>query len=218
MTGHRQKLQTAIGRSRIRQVGLNHRVQLLQIGAELLALHDTLAGLHEVDIAAQRVDLAVVSQHAQRMGALPRRERVGAEPGVHQRQVSVEFGVEQVGVVLPQLVGVEQALVHDGEGREGADVEAAAVLRTLVRGPLAQHEDLLLQRFLVQFGGDEDLTRDGLALARDDADGVAVDRNVAPCEDLHAEAPRQRFKVLLGLDVSAFVQVEDASCVMPELR
>lgn len=48
--------------------------------------------LHEVDVAAQRVDLAVVRQHAQRMGPLPAGERVGREARVHQRQVRLVLG------------------------------------------------------------------------------------------------------------------------------
>ena len=45
-----------------------------------------LARLHPVDVAAQRVDLAVVRDVAVRVGERPGREGVRAEPLVHQRE------------------------------------------------------------------------------------------------------------------------------------
>ena len=60
-----------------------------------------LARVHPVDVAAQRVDLAVVRDEAVRVGAIPRRERVGAEALVHQRERAREVGIGQVAVELP---------------------------------------------------------------------------------------------------------------------
>ena len=59
-----------------------------------------LAGAHPVDVAAERVDLAVVRDVAVRMRAIPARERVGAEARVHQRERRLHRGVLQVGEVL----------------------------------------------------------------------------------------------------------------------
>ena len=47
------------------------REQLLEVVAEQLALHNALAGAHPVDVAAQRVDFAVVAHEADRLGAVP---------------------------------------------------------------------------------------------------------------------------------------------------
>jgi hypothetical protein len=55
------------------------RPELLDVLAEQRALDGGLAGRHPVDVAAQRVDLAVVGDHPVRMGELPRREGVGRE-------------------------------------------------------------------------------------------------------------------------------------------
>ena len=55
-----------------------------------------LARLHPVDVAAQRVDLAVVSDKTVRMGQRPRRECVGAEALVHQGERRLEIRVRQI--------------------------------------------------------------------------------------------------------------------------
>ena len=53
--------------------------------AERRRLEQRLARVHPVDVAAQRVDLAVVRDVAVRVRAVPARERVGGEARVHQR-------------------------------------------------------------------------------------------------------------------------------------
>lgn len=136
------------------------------------------------------------------MGSLPRRESVRAEPSVHKRQISVKFGVEKVRVVVPQLVGVEQALVDDGERRQRADVEAPTLSDDLVRGSLTQNENLLLQSFLVQVGSDENLARHRFTLPSHDADRIAIDRYIAPRNYSYPEARCQRLEVLLGFQMS----------------
>ena len=70
---HHQELDDVVERARVRQVLLHHRVDVLQLVAEHLAAHDALASVHEVHVAAQRVDLAVVRHVAEWMRALPAR-------------------------------------------------------------------------------------------------------------------------------------------------
>ena len=77
-----------------------------------------LAGVHPVDVAAQRVDLAVVGEVAVRMGQRPGREGVGAEARVHQRQRRLDTAVVQVGEELRELLGDQHALVDDGPARQ----------------------------------------------------------------------------------------------------
>lgn len=47
-------------------------------------------------------------------------------------QISVKVRVEKVSVVLPQLIGIEQSLVDNGERRQGANVEATTRLGDFV--------------------------------------------------------------------------------------
>ena len=60
--------------------------RLGQVLVQRGALHRVLVALKPVHVAAQRVDLAVVGDHAERLGQLPTRERVRAVTLVDDRQ------------------------------------------------------------------------------------------------------------------------------------
>ena len=84
--GEHQQLEDVVERRRVRAAGAHDRHHLLQVDAEQLGRQLRLARAHPVDVAHQRVDLAVVADHAVGMGELPARERVGREAAVHERQ------------------------------------------------------------------------------------------------------------------------------------
>ena len=73
------------------------------------------------------------------MSSLPAGEGVGAEPRVNNTQVSLQLFSGQVEVVLPQLAGVELALVDNRSAGEGTDVEPLPSLGDGVGGNLTQH-------------------------------------------------------------------------------
>ena len=60
------------------------RIQLLQVLAEQLGFEPALARAHPVDVALQRVDLAVVANVAIGMGQRPGGKRVRAEASMHE--------------------------------------------------------------------------------------------------------------------------------------
>ena len=62
------------------------RPQLVDVVAEQRRRHRRLPRRHPVDVAAQRVDLAVVRDHPVGMRQRPGREGVGREALVHQRE------------------------------------------------------------------------------------------------------------------------------------
>ena len=70
--------------------GRDHRQHLREVVAEDARLQQAFARPHPVDVAAQRVDLAVVRDEAIRMRQRPRRERVGREALVHERERRLE--------------------------------------------------------------------------------------------------------------------------------
>ena len=70
-----------------------------------------LARAHPVDVAAQRVDLAVVRDVAVRVRQRPRRERVRAEALVHQRQRRLDVGIGQIGERAVDLIGDQHPFV-----------------------------------------------------------------------------------------------------------
>ena len=101
------------------RLDLGDVARLVQVGGE-----EGLARLHPVDIAAQGVDLAVVRDHPIRVGELPARERVGAEPRVEHAQGAGEQRVAQVvGEVEAELLGGEHSLVDQGPAREAGEIE-----------------------------------------------------------------------------------------------
>ena len=114
----------------------------LQVVAEQARGELALARLHPVDVAAQRVDLAVVRDVAVGVRARPARERVGREARVHHRQRRLQRLVPEIRVELAQLVGVEHALVDQRARREARDVEVAAARQRRARhGLLDQAPD-----------------------------------------------------------------------------
>ena len=87
-----------------------------------------LAGRHPVDVAAQRVDLAVVGDVAVRMGARPGGKRVRAEARVDQRQRRLHERIVQVreeAIALDRRI--EHALVDERLARQARNVEHAAL-------------------------------------------------------------------------------------------
>ena len=81
-----QQLEHVVELARVAAVGVDDRDQLLDVVAEQLRREHALARVHPVDVAAQRVDLAVVRDQPVGMRARPVGEGVGREARVHHRQ------------------------------------------------------------------------------------------------------------------------------------
>ena len=77
VTAAYQQLQGVVETGRVRLALCNQRPELLQIVTQQCGCHGLAPGIHPVDVAAQRVDLAVMRNHAERMGKIPRRECIG---------------------------------------------------------------------------------------------------------------------------------------------
>ena len=177
-----QQLEHAVERRRVRQAGADDRQQLGQVVTEGLRAQRGLARAHPVDVAHQRVDLAVVGDHPVGVGELPARERVGREARVHERQAGLGPRVLQVAVEVGELKAREHPLVdHGARGQAGH--------HQVGRGPLgdaADHEQLALERVLVAQpvgGGHEELADGGCAGARARSRGGERDRDLAPAYD-----------------------------------
>ncbi|CAB4897173.1 unannotated protein [freshwater metagenome] len=108
------------------------------------AAHQGLAGAHPVAVALHGVDLAVVGDVAVRVRQRPRREGVGAEAAVHQRQGALDALVPQIGEEHRQLRRGEHALVDQGPAGQRREV-GALLARQLVFDALARHEHLAIE-------------------------------------------------------------------------
>ena len=131
--------------------------------------HQRLAGAHPVAVALHGVDLAVVGQVAVRVRERPRRERVGGEAAVHQRQRGLDPLVGEVGEELGELGRGEHALVDEGAARQRREVDHLVAgartveLRELVLAALAHHEEQAVE---LDAGGAAGVGDEELAEAR----------------------------------------------------
>mmetsp|Transcript_106411 Transcript_106411/g.266657 ORF Transcript_106411/g.266657 Transcript_106411/m.266657 type:complete len:205 (+) Transcript_106411:625-1239(+) len=121
----KQQLDNVVEQSRVTANVLIYREELLHrhVAEGLRFCHESLSRTHLVPVALQSVDLAVVSDPPEGVRAVPRRERVRGESGVHDGQVCRALLRAQVQVVLEQLVRLELPLVGDRPRVEGANEE-----------------------------------------------------------------------------------------------
>ena len=154
--GH-QNLERVVDAGGIRLAVRDQRPHLVEIGPDQVGAHGAAPGVHPVDVAADRVDLAVMRHEPVRVRELPGREGVGGEALVHQRERRLRQRVAQVRVEAADLARQQQPLVDHGPGREGRHVEVgqagdAALFAEgaeIVEDLLADREDLALERILV---------------------------------------------------------------------
>ena len=105
--------------------------------------------LHPVDVALQRVDLAVVGQHPERLRQPPLREGVGGIALVIDREGAFEPLVHQVGVEGRHLLGQHHALVDDRPARQRTQVHPLdARRRRRLLDPAADDVQLALELLL----------------------------------------------------------------------
>ena len=196
--GHHQQLERSIELGGIRPALLEHREQLLQVTAQQLALELRLPRRQPAGVPANGVDLAVVGQQVERVGQIPRAQRVGREAGVDERQPALETGVAELRVERAQLCRAEQPLVHEPPGRQADDRELRLRDRRLHGGPLhppADHVERPLEGLLVARPPLHDQHPDHRRGAgRHPADLVRPHGHVAPA---------QRAVPLLGADADA---------------
>ena len=118
IAAHGQKFERVVEAGGVGLALVGDRPQLRDVVAELRRRYRGLARRHPVVVAAQRVDLAVMRDHAVRMRQRPGREGVGGKALVHQRERAVEIRIVQIGVVGAELIGEEHALVDQRAARQ----------------------------------------------------------------------------------------------------
>ena len=169
------------------------RPQPADVLAVQFRMHRSLPRRHPVDVAAQRVDLAVMRDHPVGMRQRPGREGVGREALMHQRQRALEIRLMQVGIILAELVGEEHALVDHGAARHRhrviAGKAAVAALIDRLRDRLAQDVEPALELVVGlrrAVAADEHLHVGGFGRLDGLAERGIVGRHVAPAEQHQA--------------------------------
>ena len=224
--GEDEELERVVEHRRVGTVGVHDREDLPDVVTEELALEESLAGVHPVDVAAERVDLAVVREVAVGMRALPARERVGRETRMHEREGRLHRGVLQVGEVVVHLVGGEHALVNEGARREARDIPGLGAGEgrgaDLAVGTLPDDVELALEgEFVGQLrrAGDERLPHERLGGLGGVAQRGVLGRHGAPSEELAALGLHDLLETLLYLAADGGVarQEDQAGAVLADL-
>ena len=221
-----QRLEDIVERRGIRAAGLHdglHRLHLLAIDGRR---HPRLMGLHPVEIALQRVDLAVMGDDAEGLGQMPGGEGVGGIALVIDREIRDEALVQQIGIEGRQLLRQEHALVDDRAAGEGADVEILDALldHRLLDAPADQIEvDLELLLVHAAAVADHDLLDLGPGRIGLLADDVDVHRHLAPAIDRMAVGEDLALDhdagALLGAEIGARQEHHaDAELARPQHR
>ncbi len=193
--GAHQHLEHGIERRRIGRARLHDRLDRIREIPEGVGGHLDLVALHPVDVAAQRVDLAVVSEHAERLGETPGGEGVRRIALVIDRERRDEALVAQVGEEIVELLGEKHPLVDQTPAGERADVEIGDVrVEHRFFDPAADQEQLAFERGVVRIAPvfDQhllDLRPGGIRLL---ADHRGIHRHLAPAVDAVAEVEDRR--------------------------
>ncbi len=130
-----EQLQRLVEGGGVGAVGVADREQPLQVTGDQVGVEHRLAGAHPVAVALDGVDLTVVGDVAVGVRQRPRREGVGGEARVHQRDGRHVALVRQVGEERLDLLRGQHALVDGGPAGERGEVDVGLVL-----GPLAERE------------------------------------------------------------------------------
>src|ERR1700676_1627074 len=147
--------------------------------------------MHPVDVALERVDLAVVGDVAIGMGPLPARKFVGRKALVDEAQGAGYIRIGKFFVEVGDLRGEQQTFVNNGATREGRNVKDAGVFDAgdgdLAFGALAHEVKFALEGVFGRYRGtgygpaaDENLLNVGLRTARDAANGSRKTRRIPP--------------------------------------
>ena len=166
------------------------RPELRNVVAVQFGIDARLTRRHPVDVAPQRIDLAVMRDHAIWMRKPPGREGVGGEALMDERQRGFVARIQKVAVVRRELTDEHHPLVNDGAGRHRDRIVFRNFRAPSRIDPIGDDfADNVETTLEVVFAGeigraaDEDLLHHRLDRLHPLADHRIVDRHVAPSEN-----------------------------------
>lgn len=184
-------LEHRIQRGGIRRSGGHDGLDILGHVAKGAAGHADFMAAQPVQVALQRVDLAVMGQHAEGLGQPPLREGIGGITLVIDRKGRFEAFVLQIGIEFRHLFGQHHPLVDDRAAGQRTEIQVVDL-----RGhgglldPAADDIQLALELDMVDilFAADQDLFDLGAGGVGLFAQNGGVHRDVAPAIDVMAHA------------------------------
>ena len=151
-----------------------------------------LSRAHPVSVALDGVDLAIVGDHAERLGERPGRECVGGITRVHEGEFRSKTLVREVGVEGLELKRCHHALVNDGATAQRREVHGELALGALaqpeclpIKGDTLRRLTRCIRCLRTQGAGKEDLFEEWHRFAGEVAENLRVHRHLAPAE--HSE-------------------------------
>ena len=186
-----EQFQGIVEHGRIAAVGSNHRQYLFDVVAEKCGFEQGLAGVHPIDISAQRIDFAIMRQVTVGVGAIPTRKGVGAEARVDERKRRLHGGMQKIGIILPELRRQQHSLIDHRLERKTGNVEEIPALNfsritNHVFGALTDDVKFALKRHVVgKFGisTDKNLPHERLGVSGGCPKRSIVGGDGAPAED-----------------------------------
>ena len=193
VAAHRQEFERVVEAGGVGLAFVGDRPELADVVAEFRRGDRSLPRRHPIVVAAQRVDLAVMGDHAVGMRQRPGREGVGRKALMHQSERALEIRVAQVRIIGAELIGEEHALVDQGPAGDRHRIimrgRALAPRIERARDGLAQDVEPPLERVLrrdLSAARQKHLHVPGLGRLDRFAERRIVGRHVAPAEELHA--------------------------------
>ena len=193
VTARDQKFERIVEAGGVGLAVRDQRPHLVEVRAQQFGLHRAAARIDPIDVAAHRVDFAVMGDIAIGMRQLPAREGVGRETLMHQRHRRHGQRVLQVAVEAAHIVRQQQALIDNRARRQRRHVELIdrrklvllgqrrqRVLRLLADGQQLAFEMIGIAG--VRTGGDDRLADQRHAVQNGLAQSGGIGRHVAPAQ------------------------------------
>ena len=123
-----KELQDIVERGAVAHARLDYRAYVLAHASEVVSLQDRLPRLDPQAVTPDSIDLAVVSDHPERLCEGPCRERVRGESRMHQCNRAGEIRVRQIRKILSQLKSGQHSFVNHRSGRKARNIASDLVL------------------------------------------------------------------------------------------
>ena len=208
--GHQEKFHRIIQARRIALFLIDNGVEFFEVIAKQVGRQAPLTRPHPIDVAAQRIDFAVVHDIAIGMRQRPRGEGIRTEAGMNEPQGRDHAGISQVREKASKLLRQQHAFIDDGVGRQAAHIDSPSFhQRGLANRPgntLPDDVQLPFKLGLVQnIARDEKLSyvRKGLLCQRTDV--FELHRDVAPSQKPQPFFTNDRFKEAFTLPAKRFI-------------
>ena len=166
-----------------------------------------------VAVGADRVDLAIVGEHAKRLCKLPVWRGIGRETLVEGHCRAHQFGALQIRKDIAQTARCGHCLVTNCRDGEADHIENFIINQGEFAAPTCTEQGTVKHGFVHAIGRvDEDLADAGAAAASEWAAGLVAGRYIAPARWLHAFLAQTSLQLLrCSVGLSAIVIEENQS-------